>query len=72
LLLFSDPKISALARYDTLENHGDFGDQFMERFTWGLNFALYGGSTLILNHEHWNFDSRSSIDIMGIRWTMAF
>ncbi len=72
ITLLSDPKISLLTRYDTLENHGNFGDQMIERFTWGFNFALYGGSTLILNHEHWSFDSRSSIDILGIRWTMAF
>ena len=72
ILLLSDPQISLLGRYDTLENHGNLGDQFIDRFTWGLNFALYGGSTLILNHEHWSFDSRSSVNIMGIRWTMAF
>ncbi len=72
LLLLSDPKISLLARYDTLDHSGILGEQFIERITWGLNFGLYGGSFLIVNHEHWRFDSRPSIDIFGLRWTNAF
>ena len=72
LTLWDDPKISALARYDTLDHSGGFGEQLTERFTWGLNFGLYGGSLLILNHEHWRFADRDSVNIMGLRWTIAF
>jgi hypothetical protein len=72
VLLLSDPQISLLARYDTLDHSGAFGERDVERFTWGLNFGLYGGSLLILNQEHWRFSDRSSIDLMGLRWTVAF
>jgi len=72
VMLWDDPQISVVTRYDTLDHRGDLGDQTIERFTWGLNFGLYGGSLLIVNHEHWNFKDRSDIDIMGIRWTVAF
>ncbi len=72
VLLLSDPQISLLARYDTLDHSGALGERFVERFTWGLNFGLYGGSLLILNQEHWRFSDRSSIDLMGLRWTVAF
>lgn len=72
VMLLSDPQISLLARYDTLDHSGALGERFTERFTWGLNFGVYGGSLLILNQEHWKFSDRSSIDLMGVRWTMAF
>lgn len=72
VLLLSDPQISLLARYDTLNHSGSFGERDVERFTWGLNFGLYGGSLLILDQEHWRFSDRSSIDLMGLRWTVAF
>jgi len=72
LFLLDEPKISLLARFDTLDSSGDLGEQYIERFTWGLNFGLYGGSLLIANHEHWRFSDRPSIDIMGLRWTVAF
>jgi hypothetical protein len=43
-----------------------------ERFTYGLNWLLPGGSLLILNHEHWMYDNRSPANIFGLRWTVAF
>ncbi len=72
LFLLDDPKISLMARFDTLDHSGDLGEQYIERFTWGVNLGLYGGSLLIANHEHWRFSNRPSIDIMGLRWTVAF
>ncbi len=72
VLLWDDPRVSALVRYDTVDHSGVFGELQTERITWGLNFGLYGGSLLIVNHEHWRFSNRESIDIMGIRWTVAF
>ena len=72
MLLLSDPKMSLLARYDTLEHRGFFGEAGIQRLTYGLNFGLRGGSFLAINHEHWMFDNAHSVNIMGVRWTMAF
>jgi mono/diheme cytochrome c family protein len=79
LLEFDDPccdppvnKISLLARYDTLKHGGALGRLKTERFTYGLNFLLLGGSLLILNHEHWIYEDGPSINIFGMRWTATF
>lgn len=72
ILLLKAPKISFLARYDTLEHWGALGQMSTERFTYGLNWVLPGGSLLILNHEHWMYDNRSPANIFGLRWTVAF
>jgi hypothetical protein len=72
VLLLKKPKISFLARYDTLEHRGVLGDMSTERFTYGLNWVLPGGSLLILDHEHWIYDVRSPANIFGLRWTTAF
>ncbi len=72
VLLLKKPKISFLARYDTLEHRGALGDMSTERFTYGFNWVLPGGSLLVLNHEHWNYEDRSPANIFGLRWTTAF
>ncbi|MBA3484241.1 MAG: hypothetical protein H0T51_20760 [Pirellulales bacterium] len=61
-----------MARYDTLEHRGTFGDLSTERFTYGVNWVLRGGSLAILNHEHWIFDDGTHANIFGMRWTVAF
>lgn len=72
VLLLEKPKISFLARYDTLEHRGALGRKSTERITYGLNWVLPGGSLLILDHEHWMYDTRSPANIFGFRWTTAF
>jgi hypothetical protein len=72
VLLFNKPKISFLARYDTLEHRGALGQMSTERITYGLNWVLPGGSLLILDHEHWIYDVRPPANIFGLRWTTAF
>jgi hypothetical protein len=72
VLLLKDQNVSFLARFDTLEHRGALGDLSTERFTYGLNWVLPGGSLLILDHEHWIFDDRSPANIFGLRWTVAF
>ena len=72
-LLFTKPNIRMLARYDTIEHQDFFGNQKIRRFTWGFSTASFGGSTLIINHEHWRFsDSEPDTDILGIRWVTVF
>lgn len=69
-----DSPLRLLARYDTLE-HRDafFGDGSTDRFTWGLNYLLPGGSLLMVNHEHWMFDSPANdMDVIGVRWTATY
>jgi len=65
--------IGLLARYDTLEHrHSVFGDSSQERFTYGLNVSLPGGSWLAVDHEHWIFADASDVDVIGLRWTATF
>jgi len=72
VLLLKKPKISFLARYDTLEHRGFLEHRSTDRFTYGLNWVLPGGSLLIVDHEHWMYDDRPSKNILGLRWTAAF
>ena len=72
-LLVADPNIRMLARYDTIEHRDFFGSQGIRRFTWGFSTASIGGSTLIINHEHWRFSgSDPDTDLVGIRWVSVF
>ena len=61
-----------LTRYDTLEHRGTLGEMSTERITAGINLVLHGGSLLIVDHEHWIFDQTTRVNIMGVRWTVAF
>ena len=73
VLLLSDPNISFLGRYDTLDHRGFFGDRTIERYTWGVNTTAIGSSLLIINHEHWNFPhDETNIDVFGFRWVGTF
>jgi hypothetical protein len=73
ILLCSEPNLSALLRYDTLEHRDFFGDESIARFTWGLSTTSVAGSLFIVNHEHWNFDAdQPDVDVLGCRWVVAF
>jgi mono/diheme cytochrome c family protein len=72
VLLYDKPKISFLARYDTLDHRGALGNDNTERFTYGLNWVLPGGSLLIVDHERWKFDDAWHANILAMRWTVAF
>jgi hypothetical protein len=73
ILLLSHPKISLLARYDNLAHHDFIGDLEVERFTWGINTVLPGGSFLMVNHERWNFPRpEPDVDVVGLRWVATF
>lgn len=72
-LLWDEPNLRMLVRYDTLE-HRDFGgSEGVRRFTWGVSTAVIAGTTLMVNHEHWRFSERvPDTDVLGIRWVAAF
>ena len=73
LLLTCQPRISLMARYDNLEHRDSGGETSLERFTWGVNTTLPGGSLLIFNHEHWNFPTGTpDVDVLGFRWVVTF
>ena len=75
------PRISAVVRYDEQRRISNLpipGSSLAQatfnvnRFTWGLNFAL-AGSTLMINHERWNVPSPlEDVDVLAIRWIAAF
>jgi hypothetical protein len=73
LLLLTDPNISALARYDTLEYRDFVGKDSIERFTWGFSTTVFGGSLFMINHERWNFyGDEKDVDVLGLRWVATF
>lgn len=75
-------QLSLLARYDAQSRCSPLpppgsslttGDFSTERFTYGLNWTLPGGSLLMVNHEHWFLPGNfSDIDVLGVRWAAAF
>jgi hypothetical protein len=73
--LLRDPRLSLVARYDNLIQKGYliFPDTAVDRYTWGLNLTLPGGSLLMLNHEHWEFTGdRSDADVLALKWVASF
>lgn len=72
-LLWDDPNLRMLVRYDTLEHRDFSGREGIRRFTWGLSTTVFGGSTLMINHEHWRFSDRGpNTDLLGLRWLAVF
>ncbi|MBN2785296.1 MAG: hypothetical protein JXR25_10735 [Pontiellaceae bacterium] len=70
--IWQEPRISLVVRYDTLERNGALGDSFTERISWGPTIAL-GGTVLLFNHEHWEFDTPDQAeDVLGFRWVAWF
>ena len=82
LVLCSAPNISLIARFDGLGRNGDLpppgsslptGEYHVERFTWGFNFTLPGGSLLMIDHEHWSLPAAlDDVDVIGVRWVATF
>lgn len=82
LLLSRDHGVSLLARYDRQNRHSiapppesvlPNGSFDVSRFTYGLNFTLAGGSTLMINHERWFLPAgQNRIDVIGVRWACSF
>jgi mono/diheme cytochrome c family protein len=73
--------ISFIARLDATRYEGTVSpivsslssDFRVERFTWGFDFAVFGNSNLMLNHEHWSMpESLDDVDVLGLRWVIAF
>ena len=74
--------LSFLARYDSQSTQSllppvgsplTTGNFLVQRFTYGLNWTLPGGSLLMVNNEHWILPhSLGSIDVLGVRWAVTF
>ncbi len=72
-MVWRNPRVTLLLRYDTIDNPAAYGGASIERFTWGPNITLPGGSLLIVNHEHWMHDAPlNDEDIIGVRWVASF
>lgn len=81
LLLLEDAGLSLVARID-LMRHEDgvapLGSNLSPNFritrtTWGFDLATWGGSSLMLNHEHWSMPvGLESVDVIGARWVASF
>jgi len=80
-LLSKDKGISLVVRLDAMRYDGtvdpitsSLGPSFrVDRLTWGFDLASFGGSNLMLNHEHWSMpDTLDDVDVLGLRWVMSF
>ncbi|MBX7166711.1 MAG: hypothetical protein K1X74_10230 [Pirellulales bacterium] len=75
-------RISAFFRFDVQQTDSSVpppgsrlpsGNFDVDRFTYGLNFTLPGGSLLLLNHEHWWLPHPlPGADVIGVRWAATF
>jgi hypothetical protein len=75
-------KMSFLARYDSQSTQSllpppgstlTAGTFTVQRFTYGVNWTLPGGSLLMLNEEHWFLpQGLGSVDVLGVRWAATF
>ncbi|MDA1016606.1 MAG: hypothetical protein O3A00_19385 [Planctomycetota bacterium] len=82
VLLCENPDLSFIARWDILNRRSQRvppGSRLtdprfaVERFTWGFNFGLPGGSHLMFNVEHWSMpELLSQVDVAGVRWVATF
>ncbi len=82
LKVWDRPRIALVVRYDEQSRSSPIavpgsriptGDFTVDRITWGINVALAGGSTLIINHEHWDVPGPlRNVDVLGVRWVGAF
>jgi len=82
LLVWRERHISLFARYDRQLHEsplpplgsqlttGSFG---VDRYTYGVNWTLPGGSLLMINHEIWNLPMPLGTEsVVGIRWAATF
>jgi cytochrome c553 len=80
LLLSRKYKISLLNRYDMQARNSIIpvgsmptGSFNVQRYTYGLNYVLPGGSLLMFNVEHWFLPKPlKDIDVLGVRWAATF
>jgi mono/diheme cytochrome c family protein len=82
LLVLREEHVSLFARYESLYHDsplpvlgsqvatGSFG---VNRFTYGVNWTLPGGSLLMINHEYWDMPHPlGSANVVGMRWAATF
>jgi cytochrome c553 len=81
LLVWRKKHVSLFARYDSqfrdyplpaasLAAAGGFG---VNRFTYGVNWTLPGGSLLMINHEYWDLPQPlGATNVVGVRWAATF
>lgn len=82
LLVSRHLNMSLLARYDSQSTQSLLpppgstlatGSFTVERFTYGVNFTLPGGSLLMVNNENWFLPrGLGNVDILGVRWAATF
>lgn len=80
LLVSRKYKISLINRYDLQARNSIIptgsmptGTFNVQRYTYGVNYVLPGGSLLMFNVEHWFLPKPfKDIDVLGIRWAATF
>ncbi len=82
LLISRHWNLSLLARYDEQSTQSLLppvgspltnGTFLVQRFTYGVNWTLPGGSLLMVNNEHWVLPQNlGSINVLGVRWAATF
>ena len=82
LLVWKEKHVSIFGRYDSLFHDsplpvlgsvvptGNFG---VNRYTYGVNWTLPGGSLLMVNHEIWDMPQPlGTANVLGVRWAATF
>jgi cytochrome c5 len=82
LRICCQPRIGFLVRIDSQQREAlrppvgsslASGNFAVDRFTWGFNVTLPGGSLVMINHERWNLPANlENVDVLGIRWAATF
>lgn len=73
--LRNDSKFSVLARWDHMNRNvapSALNITEVQRFTYGLNYAVTSNSLFMFNHEIWRPRGQPHIDVFGVRYAVTF
>ena len=71
----SDSKFSLLGRWDHQNRNvapSELNITEVQRFTYGLNYAVTSNSLFMFNHEIWRPRGQAHIDVFGVRYAVTF
>ncbi len=73
--LRNDSKFSVVGRWDHMNRNvapSALNITAVERFTYGLNYAVTSNSLFMFNHEIWQPINHKHIDVFGVRYAVTF
>lgn len=73
--LRNESKFSVVGRWDHMNRNvapSALNITEVQRFTYGLNYAVTSNSLFMLNHEIWRPNGHKHIDVLGVRYAVTF